>query len=687
MKKWYLPFIIMLLSVSTFAQLSGTKTIGAAGDYPTIAAAITALNTNGVNGPVVFTLIDTAYNETGASLYIKDTVNAPTAANTVTFKPGIGVSPKVYITGCTATAGATQYAGFTITATSYITIDGSNTVGGTTKDLSFVMKDGTNGRLVFNLYANADYITIKNCNIGFVAPMSSSSNSSGIYANGQAAGVADNILIQNNTIGDTVNIPYYAIRMTGNSGGSVNCSNILIKDNILTAAMRVVYYYYVGSNGTTSEIVGNIISAPSTFMSGYVVYGILMNTYGGTVNISKNKISTLKTNNGVGQGLFGLSTLSGQAGNVVNINNNFISDLQCLKVTGDTTPVAGLYFQDAINANVYFNTIDINTLNNTKSIVAGIRCGGAANVNLKNNIISNKYNTNLTYGIYRFSGTFVSDYNDIYVPDTAAFVGYYSGNQKTLANWQTASSLDSNSKTVNVNFASIKDLHLVGTSIGDQNLAGTPIASVLFDIDGQMRDLGKPYIGADEDTAHALPVELSSLTANVSGKTVILNWSTATELNNRGFEVEKNVNGTWSSIGFVKGAGSSTEMHRYSFVDNNVSGKIEYRLKQVDMNGAFSYSKVIAVNATAPVNFELSQNYPNPFNPTTTIRFSVPQKSNVKLEVYSITGQLVAVLFNGEKNTGRYEISFDASKLASGTYIYKLTNGSSVLAKKMMLIK
>jgi len=687
MKKMYLPIFILIMSVSVFAQLSGTKTIGVTGDYPTIAAAITALNANGVNGPLVFSLIDTAYNETGASLYIKDTVNAPTAANTVTFKPAAGVSPKVYITGCTATAGANQYAGFTITATTYITFDGSNTTGGTTKDLSFVMKDGTNGRLIFNLYANADNITIKNCKIGFAAPMSTSASSSCIYANGLAAGVADNLLIQNNTIGDSVNIPYYAVRITGYGTAPTYCTNIVTKDNILSAQMRVIYYYIVGSTGTVSEISGNQISAPSTSITGYVVYGIMMNQYGGTINISKNKISTLKTNNGAGQGLFGISTLSAQTGNIVNINNNFISDLQCLKVAGDTTPVAGLYFQDAINANVHFNTIDINTLNNTKSIVAGIRCGGAANVNLKNNIISNKYNTNLTYGIYRYNGTFVSDYNDIYVPDTAAFVGYYSGNQKTLADWRTASSLDSNSKTVMVNFASLTDLHLVGTSTGDQNLAGTPISSVLYDIDGQMRDPSKPYMGADEDTAHALPVELSSLTANVSGNVVTLNWSTATELNNKGFEVEKNVNGSWTSLGFVKGAGSSSEIHKYSFTENNVSGKTSYRLKQVDFNGSFSYSKAIDVNASAPTSFELSQNYPNPFNPSTVIRFNVPQTSRVKLEVYSITGQLVAVLFNGSKDAGRYEINFDGSKLASGTYIYKLTNGSSVLAKKMMLIK
>ena len=93
-------------------------------------------------------------------------------------------------------------------------------------------------------------------------------------------------------------------------------------------------------------------------------------------------------------------------------------------------------------------------------------------------------------------------------------------------------------------------------------------------------------------------------------------------------------------------------------------------------------------NNLVPDKFELSQNYPNPFNPTTTIEFSINKSSNVTLCVYDINGRLVSNLINSAYfNSGNYKISFDASKLASGTYIYVLTNGIEKLTKKMSLIK
>ncbi len=143
-----------------------------------------------------------------------------------------------------------------------------------------------------------------------------------------------------------------------------------------------------------------------------------------------------------------------------------------------------------------------------------------------------------------------------------------------------------------------------------------------------------------------VPVEFTSFTSTVDGSSVILNWSTATELNNFGFEVQRSIAGSeFVSVGFVNGNGTTTETKTYRFIDANLSaGNYTYRLKQVDFSGTFSYSDEVNADVTAPAQFELSQNYPNPFNPSTTIKFSIPQSSNVTLKVVQYT-------WAGSKNT------------------------------------
>jgi subtilisin family serine protease len=192
----------------------------------------------------------------------------------------------------------------------------------------------------------------------------------------------------------------------------------------------------------------------------------------------------------------------------------------------------------------------------------------------------------------------------------------------------------------------------------------------------------------------ALPVELSSFSASVIGSSVKLNWRTETEQNNYGFEVERKVGspqstvGNYEKIGFVEGYGNSNSPKSYSFTDNSIgSGKISYRLKQIDNDGSFSYSKIIDVDLGAPKKFELTQNFPNPFNPNTAIRFSLPETGNVKLTVFNLLGQEVAVLVNGLTEAGTHIINFDAAGLNSGIYIYRIESGSFNEVRKMTLIK
>ncbi|HTY09529.1 MAG TPA: T9SS type A sorting domain-containing protein [Bacteroidota bacterium] len=189
-----------------------------------------------------------------------------------------------------------------------------------------------------------------------------------------------------------------------------------------------------------------------------------------------------------------------------------------------------------------------------------------------------------------------------------------------------------------------------------------------------------------------LPVELAAFSASYTGSTIELQWKTATEINNAGFDIQRRSAGTqqWTKVGSVSGAGTSNVPHSYSFKDNvGTAGTYSYRLKQTDHNGAFSYSREIEVSiGGAPRVFGMSQNYPNPFNPSTNIQFTVPADGRATLNVYNAIGQLVATLFDGIAKAGQYnQATFDGSRFASGIYFSRLESNGRTELKKMLLLK
>ncbi len=187
-----------------------------------------------------------------------------------------------------------------------------------------------------------------------------------------------------------------------------------------------------------------------------------------------------------------------------------------------------------------------------------------------------------------------------------------------------------------------------------------------------------------------VPVELASFNASASGNTVSLNWATASELNNSGFQIERQAeNSVWENAGFVEGHGTISSTQYYSFIDGNLKqGKYSYRLKQIDYNGSSKYYELGETIETGVIsNFELSQNYPNPFNPVTVISWQLPVSSHVTLKVYDLLGKEAAVLVNGEKQAGSYQTEFNATSLPSGTYFYTIQAGNFVQTKKMILLK
>lgn len=193
-------------------------------------------------------------------------------------------------------------------------------------------------------------------------------------------------------------------------------------------------------------------------------------------------------------------------------------------------------------------------------------------------------------------------------------------------------------------------------------------------------------------TQAPLPVELTEFSASAVRYAVRLNWKTETEVNNYGFDVERYTlsaeRQAWEKIGFVNGKGNSNSPKNYIFEDKDInSGKYFYRLKQIDNDGKFEYSKVIEVKIEGKNQYELSQNYPNPFNPVTSISYNLTKADNVKLIVYNLLGQEIKILENGYKEAGTYTIEFDASQLESGMYIYKLETGSFSQTRKMILLR
>lgn len=188
----------------------------------------------------------------------------------------------------------------------------------------------------------------------------------------------------------------------------------------------------------------------------------------------------------------------------------------------------------------------------------------------------------------------------------------------------------------------------------------------------------------------SIPVELNSFSAVSYENNINLKWQTSSELNNLGFDIERRSNESdFEIIDFVEGAGNSNSIKTYTFNDKGLlPGTYYYRLNQKDYDGTFNYSDVVSTTIEIQeIKFELNQNHPNPFNPETVIEFQLASPGFTKLEVFNLLGEQVDILVSKNLNAGKHTIHFNAKSLSSGTYIYKLTSGNTVLTKKMVYLK
>ena len=191
-----------------------------------------------------------------------------------------------------------------------------------------------------------------------------------------------------------------------------------------------------------------------------------------------------------------------------------------------------------------------------------------------------------------------------------------------------------------------------------------------------------------------LPIELNSFNASVNNTDVNLKWTTNSETNNSGFDIERKdarhkTQDVWSKVGFVSGNGTTNSTNNYSYSDIGLnSGSYSYRLKQKDFNGNFEYFNLSQeVSIGIPDKHKLSQNFPNPFNPVTSILYKLPKQEYVSLKVFDALGQEVSTLVNEGQPAGTYSVDWNAEALSSGIYFYTIQAGDFVETRRMILLK
>ncbi len=473
-------------------------------------------------------------------------------------------------------------------------------------------------------------------------------------------------------------------------------NNCTITGNTIGAASGTASLTLEGTDGLFIGIFaqGSALSGPLLISHNTIgaiastdmdVCGITYNRAQDVGTVSDNFI--LNLSGGAASTTYGIIAMQGTptwSNNIISLSGNSSNTLY------------GIYDMGGTNS-FFFNTVYIGGAPTPNSNMSLAMYSTAENTrNYRNNIFVNARSNSLSlnYAIaINFGTTLTINSNDYYVSGAGGMLGNYVGADiSDIAGWKTAVPQDAGSVITAPSFSGAGGSLAANYSLGValDGIAGTGVTT---DYSGFARP-ATPTMGAIEKT-NPLPVELTAFTAAVERGSVLLRWTTATEVNNHGFETQRKVrNGSstveaWQTIGFVEGGGTRNAPQSYRFSDSKVFGTVVYRLKQIDRDGTCEYSHEVEVTAAAaPAEFVLMQNYPNPFNPTTNIMFTVPADGHATLKIFNTIGQEVATLFNGEAVAGTYhQVHFNASGLASGVYFSRLEYNGKVQLKKLILQK
>ena len=685
MKNLFTILLLFFISTFVFPQTGSVELRDGGGTlvstHASIAEAYNAIPTPMTQSYLIEIL--SAYDQSSETIPITLTAkDGASASNIITIRPASGNTGEI-ISG-NSTAGI-----LVLNGADYVIIDGRPGGFGNTPDFKIenLATTGTNSSTIW-LQNGASNNVIK-----YVHVVNNTQNTAGpraiVIGTSTTTGNSDNLITNCKIEG-------------GRSGVGIAGSSTVPNYNNRVSQCEIFNWGYAGIwlvSGAMNFTADSNRIYQTAGVNNTIVSGIIMSTMAGaTYDIKKNWIYDLRTTSTSNSNIRGIYAAGPAAGTIFNVENNMISNVLD-NLSAQT--VTGIEFlgSNAYTANIYYNTVKISgnhsggTAGATTS--AGIRIGAAAiTLNMKNNIAINQRtggNVNhIGFVLINNTGTYDIDYNCYYADGTNSFQTYVgTTGYNNLSDYKTAvAPNEQNTIFKNVSFVSSTDLHLVPPSDGDTDLAGIPLAGIIDDIDGDLRDGQYPYRGADEGTT--IPVELTSFAAIVNGNSVILSWSTATETNNFGFTVERKSNFTeWTSIDFVNGNGTSVTTNNYSFTDKGLSpGIYSYRLKQTDYNGTFKYYNLTeTIEIGLPEEFALFQNYPNPFNPSTVISWQSPVGIRQILKVFDILGNEIATLVDEYRDAGRYEVIFDSKDLSSGIYLIQLKIGEFIATKKMTLLR
>jgi hypothetical protein len=660
----------------------GTYTIGAGGNFPTIDSAFNKLSIDGIAGEVTLELIDNLY--TAPTAQYGFLLNGPI--------PGAGPNSRVTIkpsTNKNVTIEGSNEEVVSCLNTSYVTFDGVGLTGTTTLTVHALFDAQFEWNDCLDFFNNSDHNVIQNTI--FICD--------DILRWGGGANIW-NFFSGSNESPDSNIIQYNLIKKgsvgiaTGANNSPVRAIGNIIRGNIIGSETDSLIAWGIFVWDSQNTIIENNTIQNLKIVRESMVSGI--NIYDGSSDIIRNNIVyNLKANSGYTSVGILLSGDVGYVGNNNLVYNNMVYDIQSTSTASDSR-VTGIQMWQQNSPKIYYNSAYLSGTGANQQGSAALYTyswGTCTNIDARDNILVNARNESPYFAstIYLSPGSSfaTSNYNDLYnTPSQYNCLVRIGGTKyNTLADWQ-ATGKDLNSINEMPNFAA-PVLHINSSILTNIESHATPIAGITTDFDGNLRNASTPDIGADEFEGTVVPVELTSFTASAIGNEVILNWSTATELNNQGFEIQRKALGSeFATVAFIKGQGTTTQKNDYSYADKNLDeGKYFYRLKQVDFSGAFEYSKTIEVEVSPVLVYSLEQNFPNPFNPTTTIGFGIIEKGNVRMSILNLLGEEIKVLLNEGKEAGYHSIDFNASDLPSGVYFYRLQSGNFISTRKMLLLK
>lgn len=644
------------VSVSVRSKMSGSYTIGGTGaDFTTIQAAATALG-NGICGPVSINITAGSgpYNEQ----VIFPVISGASATNTIVIN---GNNNTLNF----STANSNARAAIMLSGTDRLTI----------KKLNITASSGTTYGWGIHLYSGANNNKIDSCTIDLSAVTSTTqSNSGGIVGSGSLTSVTTDGNASNNVISyNNIKGGYQGIIINGAATGIQAVQNIIRKN-------RIENFYANGIELTDNDatvVDSNDISRRDR-VDVTTFAGIEIGTGNKNVLVNANRIhdthNSATTQSGSAYGIY-FTAADAPEGGVNKVTNNLIYNFN-----STTGTQYGIYNSSSDSVHYFHNTVVLNHAGSTSGTTRGFyQLTTATGIKFQNNIIYvARAGTGAKYCVYFGTSTsdIASDYNDLVMASTGGTTnstGYYSGGHITLGDWQTANSgvYDRHSVSIDPVFTAPASGNYAPTAaaLNDKGLN----VGVTTDITGATRN-ATPDIGAYQFTA-AMPVDLLHFKGEIAGEANLLEWTTASETNNRGFFLERSVDGkNFSAIAFIasKGLeGNSNALLGYAFVDGKPSGGSNfYRLRQQDRDGRISYSNTVLLSRNTN-RVSMSAVYPNPVADELNLAIHSPLASKVNFIISDISGK---ILLNapGQLAPGANRYSLNVRSLPAGSYVLKM---------------